>query len=124
MMRKLSALDRRLVSYAIGFILSVILTVVAYAIVVNDTINRNYAAPLLAIIISVLASVQLVVQLIFFMHLSEEQRPRWKLMSFVFCFVILGVIVFGSLWIMFDLNDRMMMSPTEMTEYMNRQTGL
>ena len=124
MMRKLSALDRRLVSYAVGFILSVILTIVAYAVVVNDTITRAYAAPLLAIVISLLASVQLVVQLLFFMHLSEEQRPRWKLMTFIFCFVILGVIVFGSLWIMFDLNGRMMMTPTEMTEYMNRQTGL
>jgi cytochrome o ubiquinol oxidase operon protein cyoD len=124
MMRKLSTLDRRLISYAIGFILSVILTVVAYAVVVNDTITSSYAAPLLAIAISLLASIQLVVQLLFFMHLSEEQRPRWKLMTFIFCFVILGVIVFGSLWIMFDLNDRMMMTPTEMTEYMNRQTGL
>lgn len=124
MMRKLSTLDRRLVSYAIGFILSVILTVIAYAVVVNDTIISAYAAPLLAIVISVLASVQLIVQLLFFMHLSEEHRPRWKLMTFIFCFVILGVIVFGSLWIMFDLNDRMMMTPTEMTEYMNRQTGL
>lgn len=124
MIYKLSTLDRRLVSYAIGFISSVILTVVAYAIVANETIVRNLTAPLIAIIISLLASVQLVVQLLFFMHLSEEQRPRWKLMTFIFCFVVLGVIVFGSLWIMFDLNDRMMMSPTDMIKYMNKQTGL
>lgn len=124
MMRKLSALDKRLVSYAIGFVSSIILTVTAYALVANDALVRAWTAPLIAIIISLLASVQLIVQLLFFMHLSEEQRPRWKLMTFIFCFVILGIIVFGSLWIMFDLNDRMMMSPDEMIKYMDKQTGL
>jgi len=124
MMRRLSAIDKRLISYAVGFILSVILTVIAYALVMNDDIVRAWTAPLVAIVISVLASIQLVVQLLFFMHLSEEQRPRWKLMTFIFCFIILGIIVFGSLWIMFDLNDRMMMSPTDMIKYMNKQTGL
>lgn len=124
MMRRLSALDKRLVSYAIGFISSVILTVTAYALVVNENIVRTWTAPLIAIVISVLASVQLVVQLLFFMHISEDDRPRWKLMTFIFCFVILGIIVGGSLWIMFDLNDRMMMSPTDMIKYMNKQTGL
>jgi cytochrome o ubiquinol oxidase operon protein cyoD len=64
------------------------------------------------------------VQLLFFMHISEEQRPRWKLITFIFSFIILGIIVFGSLWIMFDLNGRMMMSPTEMIKYMNKQTGI
>ena len=123
-MRRLSAIDKRLISYAVGFILSVILTVIAYALVMNDDIVRAWTAPLVAIVISVLASIQLVVQLLFFMHLSEEQRPRWKLMTFIFCFIILGIIVFGSLWIMFDLNDRMMMSPTDMIKYMNKQTGL
>ncbi|HEX7483563.1 MAG TPA: cytochrome o ubiquinol oxidase subunit IV [Candidatus Saccharimonadales bacterium] len=124
MMRRLSSIDKRLVSYAVGFISSVILTVIAYALVVNDTIVRAWTAPIVAIVIAILASLQLIVQLIFFMHLSEERRPRWKLMSFVFAFVILGIIVFGSLWIMFDLNDRMMMSPTEMIKYMNKQTGI
>lgn len=123
-MRRLSAIDKRLISYAVGFILSVILTIIAYALVMNDDIVRAWTAPLVAIVISVLASIQLVVQLLFFMHLSEEQRPRWKLMTFIFCFIILGIIVFGSLWIMFDLNDRMMMSPTDMIKYMNKQTGL
>lgn len=123
-MRRLSSIDKRLVSYAVGFISSVILTVIAYALVVNDTIVRAWTAPIVAIVIAILASLQLIVQLIFFMHLSEERRPRWKLMSFVFAFVILGIIVFGSLWIMFDLNDRMMMSPTEMIKYMNKQTGI
>jgi cytochrome o ubiquinol oxidase operon protein cyoD len=124
MMRRLSALDKRLISYAIGFISSVILTVTAYALVTNDTVVKAWTAPLMAIVIALLASVQLIVQLLFFMHISEEQRPRWKLMTFIFSFVILGIIVFGSLWIMFDLNDRMMMSPTDMIKYMNKQTGL
>jgi len=124
MMRRLSAIDKRLVSYAVGFISSVILTVIAYALVTHDDIVRTLTAPGIALIIAALASLQLIVQLLFFMHISEEQRPRWKLLTFIFCFIILGVIVFGSLWIMFDLNDRMMMSPDEMIKYMNKQTGI
>ena len=123
-MRRLSAIDKRLVSYAVGFISSVILTVIAYALVTHDDIVRALTAPGIALIIAGLASLQLIVQLLFFMHISEEQRPRWKLLTFIFCFIILGVIVFGSLWIMFDLNDRMMMSPDEMIKYMNKQTGI
>jgi len=123
-MIRLSSTSKQIVSYATGFISSVILTLLAYAIVVHDVFADRWTPAVMALILAGLAALQLVVQLVFFMHLGDEPKPRWKLMSFLFAFIILAIIVFGSLWIMFDLNSRMMMSPTDMVKYMNRQTGL
>lgn len=120
----LTSTSKQIISYAIGFISSVVLTLLAYSIVMHDVFTDYWTPSVLAIILAGLAVLQLVVQLVFFMHLGDEPKPRWKLMSFIFAFLILGIIVFGSLWIMFDLDSRMMMSPTDMIKYMNRQTGL
>jgi len=123
-MSKLQPTTARVVTYSIGFLSSVALTLIAYAIVVNDIFKNVWTPATIALILSLLAIFQLVIQLLFFLHLGEETKPRWKLMSFIFAFVILGVIVIGSLWIMFDLNSRMMMTPTEMIKYMDKQAGL
>jgi cytochrome o ubiquinol oxidase operon protein cyoD len=120
----LSSNNRRLVSYSIGFLSSVALTILAYAIVVHNSFSINWTPFTIALTLSILAMLQLVVQLMFFLHLGEEDRPRWKLITFIFAFIILGIIVIGSLWIMFDLNSRMMMSSQDMIKYMNKQTGL
>lgn len=123
-MNKLNPATARVVTYSIGFLSSVALTIFAYAIVVNDVFKNMWSPAIIALLLSSLAILQLVVQLLFFLHLGEEAKPRWKLMSFIFAFIILGIIVIGSLWIMFDLNSRMMMTTTDMIKYMNKQTGL
>ncbi|MDB5187256.1 MAG: cyoD [Candidatus Saccharibacteria bacterium] len=123
-MKKINSPSRHIISYSIGFLSSIILTVIAYAVVVHDVFTDFWSPAAIAIILAVLASLQLVIQLLFFLHLGDEEKPRWKLLSFIFAFIILGIVVFGSLWIMFDLNARMMMSPEDMIKYMNRQTGL
>ncbi|MDB5186827.1 MAG: cyoD [Candidatus Saccharibacteria bacterium] len=119
-----STITRSVISYSIGFILSIILTLLAYAIVVHDVFKDFWSPMAIILILSILASIQLIVQLIFFLHLGNETNPRWKLLSFIFALIILIIIVAGSLWIMFDLNSRMMMSTEDMIKYMNRQTGL
>lgn len=123
-MSRMNSVTRSVVTYSVGFLSSIVLTVLAYAIVVHDIFKDVWSPGVIAVVLSVLASIQLVIQLLFFLHLSEESKPRWKLLSFIFAFIILGIIVFGSLWIMFDLNSRMMMSTDDMIKYMNRQTGL
>jgi cytochrome o ubiquinol oxidase operon protein cyoD len=123
-MSRFDSTTKSIITYSVGFLSSIILTLAAYAIVVQDTIKNALSPAAVAILLAIFASIQLAVQLIFFLHLSEESKPRWKLMSFLFAFIILGIIVIGSLWIMFDLNSRMMMSTEQMTQYMNRQTGL
>jgi cytochrome o ubiquinol oxidase operon protein cyoD len=123
-MKRLTSTSKQIVSYAAGFISSIVLTLIAYAIVVHDVFTDYWTPEMLTLILAGLAVLQLLVQLVFFMHIEDEPKPRWKLMSFIFAFIILAIVVFGSLWIMFDLNSRMMMSPSDMIKYMNRQTGL
>jgi cytochrome o ubiquinol oxidase operon protein cyoD len=73
----------RVISYIVGFVLSVVSTLLAYLLVVNHV----WPMSMLILIIAVLAVVQLVVQLIFFLHLGDEKGPRWKLVTIVFAII-------------------------------------
>ena len=63
--------------------------------------------------IIVLALAQALVQLLFFLHVGQEAKPRWETRAFCFMVLILLIIVIGSLWVMHDLNDRMMSDTTK-----------
>src|SRR5690349_5450260 len=94
----------RVMAYVTGFVLSIILTLAAYILVINHVIS---GAGLIAVIIG-LAIIQLFVQLFFFLHLGDEKKPRWNLMALIFAAVVVVIVVFGSLWIMNNLNYNMM----------------
>ncbi|HUD05648.1 MAG TPA: cytochrome o ubiquinol oxidase subunit IV [Candidatus Saccharimonadales bacterium] len=105
-------------SYVTGFALSIVLTVTAYLLVKNHGyVNRD---KIIAAIVG-LALTQFVVQLIFFLHLGKETKPRWKLFIFGFMVLVVLILVFGSLWIMDNLNYRM--TPGQINTYMNNQGG-
>lgn len=106
-------------SYIIGFVLSLVLTLVAYFAVTEGWVSGT---GLIALIMG-LASIQFVVQLFFFLHLGNESKPRWQLAAFLFMFLVLVIIVGGSLWIMANLNYNMMMTPEQMDEYMLKQSN-
>jgi len=101
-------------SYVLGFIFAASLTLIAYSIVVNTWLSGT----LLIGTIMGLAAVQLLVQLVFFLHLGREKGSRWNVASFYFMFLVLVVIVAGSLWIMDGLNYNMTMTPEQMNERM------
>ncbi|KIL36619.1 heme transporter CcmD [Cohnella kolymensis] len=83
-------------SYVIGFVLSLVLTIIPLVVVLNDMVEGTAAM----VVLLVTAVLQFVVQLIFFMHLREEQKPRWNLMALILGIFILLTIVIGSIWIM------------------------
>ena len=93
-------------SYLLGFILSLLLTLAAFLIVSKHLL----AGWNLALTLAALALSQMTVQFILFLHLGQEDRPRWNLITFLFMALVLVVIVFGSLWIMYSLDYRMMPS--------------
>lgn len=103
--------------YVIGFILSILLTLGAYAAVTG----HNFAGTMLVAVVISLAIAQVLVQLFFFLHLGSETKPRWKLTVLIFMLVILGILVFGSLWIMQNLNYTM--SSERMNTYMIEQNS-
>jgi cytochrome o ubiquinol oxidase subunit IV len=107
-----------LLSYIVGFILSILLTLAAYFSVVNHLMSGKT----LILMVAGLAVVQLLVQLLFFLHLGRESRPRWKLLVFWFMLLVVGILVIGSLWIMNNLNYNMM--PHDVETYMRHEEGI
>jgi len=112
-------MKKPLVAYVVGFILSVVLTLLAYLTVTSHA----FSAPVTITLILSFAVVQLYVQLIFFLHLGTESRPRWRLVALAFGVLVVAIVVFGSLWIMDNLNYNMMHSPDKMQQYIDKQGG-
>lgn len=91
-------------AYVIGFFISLILTSLSFYLVLSEEFEGKY---LLYAIIG-LALTQAAVQLIFFVHLGQEDKPRWETVIFLFMLLLLSIIAIGTLWIMDDLNARVM----------------
>lgn len=91
-------------SYVIGYVLSTITTVLAFWIVMYDPMPASATY----VWLTLLAILQLYVQLVFFLHMNTRSDGQWNLMSFIFTLVVVLVLVFGSLWIMINLNYNMM----------------
>lgn len=105
-------------TYVSGYILCLALTVSAYLLV---TRHVAHGTAIIAAVIA-LALLQFMVQLLFFLHLGRETRPRWRLVVFLLMLTVICILVFGSLWIMSNLNYRM--TPGQMNTYMQNQQGL
>jgi cytochrome o ubiquinol oxidase subunit IV len=113
------AYRKQLISYVVGFILSAALTMTAYALVTGQVLE-GWA---LTYTLIGLALVQTLVQLLFFLHLRDESEPRWKLLVFDFMLLIVVILVFGTLWIMNNLEHHMM-SPQQTETYIIEDEGI
>ena len=91
-------------SYATGFFLSVVLTVIAFALVMSGALPRS--ATLIGIVGAAL--VQILVHLHYFLHLDSSSAARWNILALLFTLLIMTLFVGGTLWIMYNLNYRMM----------------
>lgn len=97
-------------SYTIGFMLSIVLTLIPYLIVTEGLLSGW--ALLVSLVISAIA--QLIVQLLFFLHIDASKANRWQLVAFLFAVLVVVILVVGTLWIMDNLDYRMM--PQEMEQ--------
>ncbi len=91
-------------SYAIGFTASLVLTAISFLLVITQILSGD----VLIFTIIGLALTQAIFQLLYFLHLGKEGHPRWETMIFLFMVMVLLIIALGSIWIMYDLNNRMM----------------
>jgi cytochrome o ubiquinol oxidase operon protein cyoD len=91
-------------SYAAGFIVSIILTAIAFALVMSGKLSRS--AALFGIVSA--AVVQILVQLHYFLHLDTSSAARWNVLALLFTVLIMILFVGGTIWIMYNLNYRMM----------------
>ena len=92
-------------SYVIGLVLCIILTLIPFYAVIEQTWSRT--AILWTLLIAAL--LQLWVQIACFLRLNTKTKQgKVNIMTFVFALVVVGILVGGSLWIMFNLNYNMM----------------
>ena len=91
-------------SYIVGFILSLLLTIVPFVLVAQHTFSNDA----LYIVIGLFALAQLIVQLVFFLHLSPKSDALWNLNVFIFTFLVVMILILGTLWIMVNLDYFMM----------------
>jgi cytochrome o ubiquinol oxidase operon protein cyoD len=94
-----------LTSYAVGFLLSLVLTAGAFALVIQ---GRGLPRGLVLPGITALAVAQILVHLRCFLHMDGSSAGRWNLMALIFTVLIMALFVVGTLWIMTDLDFRMM----------------
>lgn len=91
-------------SYLIGFVLSVILTAIPFALVMTKAASPDILIPAVMLI----GAVQMLVHLVYFLHMNRSSSQLWNNSAFVFAVIIVGILVVGSLWIMYHLNMNMM----------------
>ena len=90
--------------YLTGFVLALVLTLIPFGLVAADALPRSTAL----IVIAIAALLQVLVHLYFFLHLNLSTTPRENILAIAFAAVLIFIMVGGSLWIMLDLNERMM----------------
>jgi len=91
-------------SYAAGFILSIVLTVAAFALVMSGALSRSVTL----VGLFGTAVLQILVHLHYFLHLDTSSAARWNVVALLFTVLIMTIFVGGTIWIMYNLNYRMM----------------
>jgi cytochrome o ubiquinol oxidase subunit IV len=113
--------DTGIRSYVTGFLASLILTFAAYFLAVSHALSYGALVGTLL----VFALLQFGAQVIFFLHLLGKGAARERLLILAMAVLIVFILVAGSLWIMTNLNGRMMAPETPaMMQYMQSQSGL
>ena len=75
-------------------------------------------APGVPLGLTVLAIAQMGVHLVFFLHITSGPDNTNNVLALVFGVLIVLLVVVGSLWIMFNLNDNMVPAPELMNLHM------
>lgn len=91
-------------SYLIGLGLALLLTLASFGAALTHVVW----APGLAVLLAVLAIAQMGVHLVFFLHVSSSPGSANTILALAFGIFVVGLVVFGSLIIMANLNDNML----------------
>lgn len=90
--------------YLVGFLLSVVLTAIPFWLVMAKVLPTQ----LTTVIILLFAAVQMVVHVIYFLHVNSKAEGGWTLLATVFTAIVLFILLSGSIWVMYHMNENMM----------------
>lgn len=92
-------------TYIVGLVLSVILTLAAFHAVALHALSTDA----LYIVVAGCGVLQMLVQIFCFLRMKASRADRrWNFVALVFTFIVMVIVVGGSLWIMYNLNYNMM----------------
>jgi cytochrome o ubiquinol oxidase operon protein cyoD len=94
----------RLRSFTLGLGLAVLLTAASFA----ASSSRSIWGPVIPALLAVLAIAQMGVHLVFFFNLSTAPDSTNNILSLAFGVFVVGLVIFGSLIIMSNLNHNML----------------
>lgn len=86
--------------YIAGYLICFLLTIAAYMMVEKHV----FSGKTLMYAIGIFAVVQFFIQMRLFLRLGQEDKPRYQLVAFNFMVLVVLVVVFGSIWIMQNLD--------------------
>ncbi|MEO5734999.1 MAG: cytochrome o ubiquinol oxidase subunit IV [Rubrivivax sp.] len=93
-----------LLTYLGGFLLSVVMTVASFWVATTQQVW----APGVPVLLAALAVGQMGVQLVFFFHITSGPEGTNNILALAFGIFVVGVLVFGSLVIMANLDANML----------------
>ena len=96
--------NARLGTYVVGLGLAILLTAASFWIAKTDLIY----GPGVPVALATLAVAQMGIHLVFFLHLTTAPDNTNNILALAFGLLIVGLIVFGSVWIMAHLNHNLM----------------
>ena len=94
----------RLATYIMGLALATLLTLASFWIAKSDFVY----GPGIPEALATLAVAQMGIHLVFFLHLTTAPDNTNNILALAFGLLIVGLIVFGSVWIMDNLNHNLM----------------
>ncbi len=90
--------------YLVGLFLAALITVVAFFVAETTLVWR----PSIPIALVVLAIAQIGVHLVFFIHITTGPDNENNVLALAFGVLIVGLLIVGSLWIMYNMNANML----------------
>jgi cytochrome o ubiquinol oxidase subunit IV len=102
--REERTLPQEVRGYLLGLGLAVVLTIASFWAVETHAIYRPGAA----VALLVLAVAQMGIHLIFFLHITTAPDNANNILALAFGVLIVCLIVFGSIWVILQLNHNMM----------------
>lgn len=110
-------------AYLVGFLLSLVFTLIPFTLVEIHLASHHasFSHESLLVWALVFAVLQFLTQAAFFLHLVGKHASRERRAIFLAAVGVVAILMGGSLWIMNNLNDRMMGNPGAMTDYMQQE---
>jgi cytochrome o ubiquinol oxidase subunit IV len=106
----------RLRSYTLGLGLAAVLTAASFA----ASSSSFVWGPSIPVLLAVLAIAQMGVHLVFFLHISTAADSTNNILALAFGVFVVGLVIFGSMIIMANLNHNMMPMQQLMDMHMQR----